>query len=143
MIENYKGISLVALVITIIILLILAGITINLTVGSNGIFTKAQTAKEQTNMAQAKENVELKIANLQTENEGKATIASLKEYAQTDSDITIDTNNKIIYKNEYEFTIDNNLKITDVSKYDNKNVAPASIKKLSTPMVFDTFDRDQ
>lgn len=142
MIKNYKGISLVALVITIIVLLILTGITISFTVGSNGILKKAKDAKEQTNMAQAKENVELKIASLQTENEGKATISSLKEYAQTDSDITIDTNNKIIYKNEYEFTIDNNLKITDVSKYDNKNVAPASIKKLSTPMVFDTFDRE-
>lgn len=141
MINNYKGISLMALVIAIIVLLILAGITINLTVGSNGIFTKAQTAKEQTNMAQAKENVELKIASLQTE--GKATIASLKEYAKTDSDITIDTNSKIIYKNEYEFTIDNNLKITNVAKYDNKDVSPASIKKISTPMVFDTFDRNQ
>ena len=143
MINNYKGISLMALVIAIIVLLILAGITINLTVGSNGIFTKAQTAKEQTNMAQAKENVELKIASLQTETEGKATIASLKEYAKTDSDITIDTNSKIIYKNEYEFTIDNNLKITNFAKYDNKDVSPASIKKISTPMVFDTFDRNQ
>ena len=45
MIKDYKGISLVALVITIIVLLILAGITINLTVGSNGIFIKAQNAK--------------------------------------------------------------------------------------------------
>ena len=141
MINNYKGISLMALVIAIIVLLILAGITINLTVGSNGIFTKAQTAKEQTNMSQAKESVELKIASLQTENEGKATILSLKEYAQTDSDITIDTN-KIIYKGEYEFTIDNNLKITDIKKCNNKDVSPASITKLSTPMVFDTFDRE-
>ena len=142
MIKDYKGISLVALVITIIVLLILAGITINLTVGSNGIFIKAQNAKEQTNMSQAKESVELKIASLQTENEGKATILSLKDYDQTDSDITIDTN-KIIYKGEYEFTIDNNLKITDIKKCNNKDVSPASITKLSTPMIFDTFDRNE
>lgn len=141
MIKDYKGISLVALVITIIVLLILAGITISFTVGSNGILTKAKNAKEQTNIAQAKESVELIIASLQTENEGKATILSLKEYAQTDSDITIDTN-KIIYKGEYEFTIDNNLKITDIKKCNNKDVSPASITKLSTPMVFDTFDRE-
>ena len=141
MIKDYKGISLVALVITIIVLLILAGITISFTVGSNGILTKAKNAKEQTNIAQAKESVELIIASLQTENEGKATISNLKEYAQTDSDIAIDTN-KIIYKGEYEFTIDNNLKITDIKKCNNKDVSPASITKLSTPMVFDTFDRE-
>ena len=140
--KDYKGISLVALVITIIVLLILTGITISFTVGNNGILTKAKDAKEQTNMSQAKESVELKIASLQTENEGKATISSLKEYAQTDSDITIDTN-KIIYKGEYEFTIDNNLKITDIKKCNNKDVSPASITKLSTPMIFDTFDRNE
>ena len=39
-----KGITLVALVITIIILLILAGITLNLTLGQNGIITRAQEA---------------------------------------------------------------------------------------------------
>lgn len=141
MIKNYKGVSLVALVITIIVLLILAGITINFTIGNNGILTKAKDAKEKTNISQAKESVELKIADLQAENQGKATIASLEEYAKTDSEIEIATNNKIIYKNEYELTIDNNLKITDISKYNNDG-STNSIKKISTPMIFDTFDRE-
>ena len=41
------GISLISLVITIIILIILAGITINLTIGKNGIFNKAEYAKDK------------------------------------------------------------------------------------------------
>ena len=45
--KNTKGITLIALVITIIVLIILAGVTINLTLGENGIFNKAKYAKEE------------------------------------------------------------------------------------------------
>ena len=43
-----KGITLIALVVTIVVLLILAGITISLVFGSNGVIQKAQDSKEQT-----------------------------------------------------------------------------------------------
>ena len=42
--KNQKGITLIALVITIIVLLILAGVTISLTVGKNGALSRARTA---------------------------------------------------------------------------------------------------
>ncbi len=45
--NKQKGITLIALVVTIIVLLILAGVAINLTVGKNGIFNKAKFAKEK------------------------------------------------------------------------------------------------
>ncbi len=45
--KNNKGITLIALVITIIILLILAGVALNLTIGENGIFRLAKYATEQ------------------------------------------------------------------------------------------------
>ena len=45
--NRQKGITLIALVITIVILIILAGVAINLTVGENGIFNKAKFAKEK------------------------------------------------------------------------------------------------
>ena len=54
-----KGITLLALVITIIILLILAAVTLNLTIGENGVFTKAKYAKEQYEKAQEKEKNQL------------------------------------------------------------------------------------
>lgn len=44
--EKNNGITLIALVITIIILLILAGITISTLTGENGLLTKANTAKK-------------------------------------------------------------------------------------------------
>lgn len=53
-----SGITLVALVVTIVVLLILAGITINYMLGDNNIFTKASQAKEQTAMASAREKLE-------------------------------------------------------------------------------------
>lgn len=53
--KKQSGITLVALVITVIILLILAGITINLTVGQKGIITRAIQAKENTIQAQKDE----------------------------------------------------------------------------------------
>lgn len=41
-IKNSKGITLVALVVTIVVLLILAGVSINLVLGENGLITQAQ-----------------------------------------------------------------------------------------------------
>ena len=52
--KNNKGITLVALVVTIVVLLILAGVSINLVLGDNGIVKKAQDAK--TKSAEASQN---------------------------------------------------------------------------------------
>ena len=46
--RNNKGITLVALVVTIVVLLILAGVSINLVLGDNGIVKRAQEAKNKT-----------------------------------------------------------------------------------------------
>ena len=45
--RNKNGITLIALVVTIIVLLVLAAVAINLTIGENGIFTRAQSATEE------------------------------------------------------------------------------------------------
>ena len=50
-----KGVTLIALVITIIVLIILAGISINTLVGENGIIIQAQRAKEDTDKSQKEE----------------------------------------------------------------------------------------
>ena len=54
MLKNKKGITLVALVVTIVVLLILAGVSINLVLGNNGIIAKAKEA--ETKSAEASEN---------------------------------------------------------------------------------------
>ena len=56
-----KGITLIALVITIVVLLILAGVSIAMLTGDNGIITQAQNAKESTDSAEEKEGVELAV----------------------------------------------------------------------------------
>jgi surface antigen bspA-like len=53
--KKAKGITLIALVITIVIVLILAGISMSFVLGENGIITKAQEAREKTEEAKANE----------------------------------------------------------------------------------------
>ena len=72
-----KGITLIALVITIIVLLILAGVTIATLTGDNGILTKAQNAKTQNDKATVKEKVDLAIAASLDET-GKISLEQLK-----------------------------------------------------------------
>ena len=55
-IMRQRGITLIALVITIIVLIILAGVTINMLVGENGIITQAQGAKNETVQGQKEES---------------------------------------------------------------------------------------
>jgi uncharacterized repeat protein (TIGR02543 family) len=57
--KNSQGITLVALIVTIIVLLILAGVSINLVVGENGILNKAQNAVKENRKATAKEEIAL------------------------------------------------------------------------------------
>ena len=63
-----KGITLLALTITIIVLIILSTVTYNLTLGENGIITKAYEAKYLTELAQYKEELELFKAEKLLEN---------------------------------------------------------------------------
>ena len=53
--QKQKGVTLIALVITIIVLIILVGVAINALVGENGIITQAQSAKEDTDKSQKEE----------------------------------------------------------------------------------------
>ena len=58
-IKHNQGITLIALVITIIVLLILAGVSLAMLTGENGILTKAQQAKEETKKAAKEESERL------------------------------------------------------------------------------------
>ena len=65
--KRNKGITLIALVVTIIVLLILAGISIMMLTGQNGILNRASEAKNQTSESQSKEELELAISQLAIE----------------------------------------------------------------------------
>jgi len=76
--ENIKGITLVALVITIVILLILAGISINAILQNGGIIENTQKTSELTQIAAIKEAVNMKLMELQ-ESGSKITTEELED----------------------------------------------------------------
>ena len=117
--EN-KAITLVALVITIIILLLLAGIAIASLGGENGIFKKVKLGKERYAISEAKEKLELEITNLQIEQQGKGEELKKEDLPKMNSDeIDVrDTTNfpvEVIYKN-YKFEVDSNFQVTYVGE---------------------------
>ena len=77
--EAQKGITLIALVITIIVLLILAGVSIAMLTGQKGILTQANNAKNETELASAKEKVELAVIGaISQTRDGTLTVGKLR-----------------------------------------------------------------
>ena len=64
--RNSKAITLIALVVTIVVLLILAGVSISMLTGENGIIAQAKESKEKTTIAKCQELVDLAIESLRT-----------------------------------------------------------------------------
>ena len=80
-----SAITLIALIITIIVLLILAGVTLNMVIGESGIFEKAKIASEETNRSQALEQVKLKVLEVSADKNGEATLDDIEEAFSKDS----------------------------------------------------------
>ena len=59
--KSNRGITLIALVITIIVLLILAGVSIAMLTGNNGILTQATTARDKTKEAEIADKINMAL----------------------------------------------------------------------------------
>ena len=92
--KNNKGVTLIALIITIIVLLILAGVGITMVTGQNGIMNRAKDAKEATALKSAEEKVNLATSGaIAKSNYGELTVENLRsEIANYQGEITEDTN---------------------------------------------------
>ena len=77
--KGNKGITLIALVVTIIVLLILAGISINALAGRNGLLNRAVESKEKTGIAQTEESIKIAIMDAATEGLGTLTEENLEK----------------------------------------------------------------
>ena len=77
--KQAQGITLIALVVTVIVLLILAGVALNLTVGDNGLFKRAQNATDTWQEASEREAIELAVAGMQ--------IGSMQETGMTKTEL--------------------------------------------------------
>ena len=82
--KQVKGITLIALVVTIIVLLILAGVAISLIIGQNGIFTRAQTAVVLNENATVYERLQMVVADYQIENVQAETDTAILTRLKTD-----------------------------------------------------------
>lgn len=78
MLKNNKGITLIALVITIIVLLILAGVSIAMLTGNNGILTQANSAKDNTEKAEVVDRVNMAIQAAYADSLEKGTTFGIK-----------------------------------------------------------------
>lgn len=72
--KKRKGITLIALVITIIILLILAGVTLNLTLGENGLIEKTKQTQKKHSLESERERLELVKATVAMNNNREVTV---------------------------------------------------------------------
>lgn len=64
---NNKGITLIALIITIIVLLILAGVSISTIIGDNGVLSQANKSKIETNHSTVKEFIDIEASSFSIE----------------------------------------------------------------------------
>ena len=92
---NQKGITLVALVITVIIFLILAGISIS-ALTNQGLFGKAQEAKKESEIANIKEQIQLEIYQKQLFNTGSISDQELKSILEKYGTIEYEADGKAI-----------------------------------------------
>lgn len=118
-----KGITLIALVITIIVLLILAGISMASLTGENGLLNKATVSREKTLEAQLKEEIQLAIIEIQAEELSEEKPVTLETLANGQlvnklQNITAELENNDItgeYKG-YNYIIDDKLNVTIINK---------------------------
>ena len=118
--KSNAAITLIALIITIIVLLILAGVTLNMVMGENGIFGKANNAKNKTEVAQYEEELRMCVLEIQADEATNGTtfgidtirknlVEKVKELENTEEiEITSPEGNATIegtYKG-YEYKID-------------------------------------
>ena len=112
--NSAQGITLIALIVTIVVMIIVAGVTINMTVGENGIFAKAVKAKEMQEVAEVKERLELKQLDARLSLGGKSmTLENYLKYLvdqgmidESDIEDTADSNTKtILVDNQYIYTV--------------------------------------
>ena len=129
-----KGITLISLVVTIIVLLILAGVTIATLTGNNGILTRASESKEKTEKEQEKEQLQLAILDSQIEdvntseikkesleNAIKNQFGENKDFLVTDNKdgsflVNMNDTQRIYYIDEIGSIIDKILKISTVDE---------------------------
>lgn len=137
--KKCKGITLVSLVVTVIVMLILVGVTINLTIGNNGIFFKSQEAVEIYKITASKEKIELAVTTYQMNKKNTTLLDELKKIEGI-SFIDMQADNCLPYTiiiDNYEFIIEEDLSII----YQDKK-APSTLVQPEINLSYETGEVD-
>ena len=116
-----RAITLIALVVTIVILLILAGVTITMTLGQNGLFTRAQAGRKEYEQAEVRDDLSMLITQYTWDKASEKTDKSLGDYLKENGATSVKANAdgttlEVEYKG-YVFTVNKDSgEITSVSK---------------------------
>ena len=141
--KEVRGITIISLVVTIVVLLILAGISINAVIGDNGIIKKAQNSAELTKESEAKEIINRTIMEFYLTNEYE----TLEDFLNTKvSEGRIDKVEKNadgtlkVWKNDYSVTTENKTN----SSNNNDNNMNKRIKISITPYegIYDSCEHE-
>ena len=112
--------------VTIVILLILAGVTITMTLGQNGLFTRAQAGRKEYEQAEVREDLSMLITQYTWDKASEKTDKSLGDYLKDNGATSVKANAdgttlEVTYKG-YTFKVNKDSgKITGVSKGDNND----------------------
>ena len=125
---NNKGITLIALVITLIVLLILAGVSIAMLTGQNGILTQANTAKTDTANAEAAERINVELNALYS-----AVLADSTKATFTDTENTGDVaKTKANLPSDYKVKLDTDKTTITISNANETKSGSITITKAGT-----------
>ncbi len=124
--KSNKGITLIALVVTIVVLIILASVSIATLTGDNGIIGQSKEAKEQTEIAEEKEIVNIATADaMEKDRFGKVTRENLQEAldelaGKGRTTVTGETNLTVLFKDSNrEYYVNTDGKLIDSVDYTN------------------------
>ncbi|MBQ5475243.1 MAG: Ig-like domain-containing protein, partial [Lachnospiraceae bacterium] len=120
--KKTNGITLIALIISVIVLLILAGVAINVTVGENGVLTQATTAVKKNKKAKVLEDVKLAWTGIKADYYAKWSQNSGVQFSQIVNKIVLQkylegTVNSLEKTGEREYTLDYTENDKEESRY--------------------------
>ncbi len=110
--KEVRGITIISLVVTIVVLLILAGVSVSLVIGNNNLFDKAKSTQEIQTIAGIKEALELEKADIQVESKTvnlenylEQISTGKKNYDLSSTEKLDDKNAYIIVNDQYKFLL--------------------------------------
>ncbi len=131
--KKNKGITLISLVVTIIVLLILAGITLNLVLREDGIFNMAKEGKEEYSKVAAKEKLELILLDFQSK-KAMNEVYEEEELNKALQDQNMEVEDNLVIADGWQFEIDRSVPkiVADLEKLTPEEMRKATIKSIET-----------